>query len=109
MYSCNSSSSYLLSYVVNINSIISLVSLSSSFMLISSKKGPIAAYPIFLTALYYLPKSGEIWCEGGRIFLNPCSSLFNVLNAQRCLCNAITFTPQYGDSYIEVFYLLPLF
>ena len=78
-------------------------------MLISSKKGPIAAYPIFLTALYYLPKSGEIWCEGGRIFLNPCSSLFNVLNAQRCLCNAITFTPQYGDSYIEVFYLLPLF
>ena len=35
--------------------------------------------------------------------MNPCSSLFNVLNAQRCLCNAITFTPQYGDSFIEVF------
>lgn len=68
-------------------------------------KGPLAAYPIFLAALYHTPKSGEVWCEGGRIFLNPCSSLFSVVNAQRCLCNAITFTPQYGDIYIEVSFI----
>jgi len=43
-----------------------------------------------------------VWCEGGRIFLNPCSALFSLKNAQRCINLAVYFTPQYGDSFIEV-------
>lgn len=49
-----------------------------------------------------MAKSGEVWCEGARIFLNPCSSLFSLPNAAKCLNLAVFFTPQYGDSYIEV-------
>ena len=36
------------------------------------------------------------------MFLNPISKHFNPLNAQRCLNFAVYFTPQYGDSFIEV-------
>lgn len=43
-----------------------------------------------------------MWCEGARVFLNPISKHFNPLNAQRCLNFAVYFTPQYGDSFIEV-------
>ena len=48
-------------------------------------------------------KSGEVWCEGARIFLNPTSSSFSIKNARIALNYAVFFTPQYGDSYIEVF------
>lgn len=57
---------------------------------------------VFQRALRSVAKSGEVWCEGARIFLNPCSSLFDPLNASKCLNFAIFFTPQYSDSYIEV-------
>lgn len=69
--------------------------------------GPIVAFCVFVYSLQYVAKSGEVWCEGGRIFLNPCSSLFSIHNAQYCLNLAVYFTPQYGDSFIEVFSFLP--
>ena len=64
--------------------------------------GSSAALQVFYTALFFVAKSGEVWCEGARIFLNPISKHFNPLNAQRCLHFAVYFTPQYGDSFIEV-------
>ena len=41
-----------------------------------------------------MPKSGEVWCEGARICLNPFSSCFNLENARTFLDFAIEFTPQ---------------
>ena len=57
---------------------------------------------IFRKALHHVAKSGEVWCEGARLFLNPCSSLFSLQRARYCLNLAVFFTPQYGDSFIEV-------
>ena len=67
--------------------------------------GPGLAFFVFVYSLQFVAKSGEVWCEGGRIFLNPCSTLFSIHNAQYCLNLAVYFTPQYGDSFIEVFFL----
>ena len=64
------------------------------------------ALSVFLSALQYVSKSGEVWCEGARIFMNPMSRHFHPLNAQRCLNFAVFFTPQYGDSFIEVLKLI---
>lgn len=44
-----------------------------------------------------VPKSGELWCEGGRIY----AELHDYENASKCFKAAIHFTPQYGDSFIE--------
>ena len=52
-------------------------------------------------ALEEVPKSGEVWCEGARLHLNPLSRTFDLLIAQRNLDFAIQFTPQYGDSFME--------
>ena len=52
-------------------------------------------------ALLSVPKSGEVWCEGGRIHLNPFSATFDVDRAKRCLYFATKFTPQFGDSFVE--------
>ena len=64
--------------------------------------GPTAALIVFYGSLQCVSKSGEVWCEGARIFMNPLGKFFNPLNAQRCLNFAVFFTPQYGDSFIEV-------
>jgi len=56
---------------------------------------------VFQQALLEVPKSGEVWCEGARICLNPFSECFNLEAAQNFLDLAIEFTPQYGDSFIE--------
>ena len=56
----------------------------------------------FREALKHVAKSGEVWCEGARIYLNPVSKHFHLLNASKCLNYAVFFTPQYGDSFIEV-------
>ena len=64
--------------------------------------GPEAAMRAFTGALRHVAKSGEVWCEGARIFLNPSSSLFHIPNALKCLNYAVFFTPQYGDSFFEV-------
>ena len=63
------------------------------------------ALSIFLSAPQYVSKSGEVWCEGARIFMNPMSRHFHPVNAQRCLNFAVYFTPQYGDSFIEVYFV----
>ena len=75
---------------------------SLPFILLYRNCGPYLAFFVFLYSLQFVAKSGEVWCEGGRIFLNPCSSLFSLANAKTCLNLAIFFTPQYGDSFIEV-------
>ena len=56
---------------------------------------------VFKQALLEVPKSGEVWCEGARICLNPFSACFNLQAARNFLDFAIEFTPQYGDSFIE--------
>ena len=53
-------------------------------------------------ALRYVAMSGEVWCEGARIFLDPPSSYFSPQHARIALNFAAFFTPQYGDVFIEV-------
>jgi la-related protein 1 len=53
-------------------------------------------------ALSAVPKSGEVWCEGGRIHLNPFSNTFDLGRARRHLSFATRFTPQYGDGFVEL-------
>lgn len=48
-----------------------------------------------------VPKSGEVWCEGSRLCMDPSSPAFNPAAARRFLDFAIEFTPQYGDSFLE--------
>ena len=71
--------------------------------------GPTYALRAFYSALEYVSRSGEVWCEGARIFMNPISRHFNPRNAQLCLTFAVSFTPQYGDSFIEVLSFLRAF
>jgi tetratricopeptide (TPR) repeat protein len=52
-------------------------------------------------ALNAVPKSGEVWCEGARIHLNPFSHTFDLDRARRHLFFATKFTPQYGDGFLE--------
>eukprot|EP01038_Epipyxis_sp_PR26KG_P011499 gene11499-15404_t len=57
---------------------------------------------IIRQAIAEVPKSGEVWCERGRCHLNPLNTKsFDLSQAQRSLCFAIQFTPQYGDTFIE--------
>ena len=52
---------------------------------------------LFKLALQEVPKSGEVWCEGARIFLIN----RDYVKAEKFLEFAIHFTPQYGDSFVE--------
>lgn len=61
-----------------------------------------AAMRFFRLALRYVAKSGEVWCEGARIFLDPTCSYFSPQHARIALNFAAFFTPQYGDVFIEV-------
>ena len=63
---------------------------------------------VFQQALLEVPKSGEVWCEGARICLNPFSDCFNLEAAHNFLDFASEFTPQYGDSFIEYLRLMML-
>lgn len=63
--------------------------------------GEDAQYSTLKRALKAVPKSGEVWCEGGRIHLNPFSKLFDWEEARLHLGFATRFTPQYGDSFLE--------
>ncbi|KAJ6243310.1 tpr-containing protein [Anaeramoeba flamelloides] len=67
-----------------------------------SKNGIDDQLKIFRKAIQEVPKSGEVWCEGARILLNPKSKYFNLKLARRFLNFAIQFTPQYGESFIEL-------
>lgn len=59
-------------------------------------------YKTFLNAVWEIPKSGEVWCEGARILMSPISHIFDLSNAEKFLRFAIQFTPQYGDSFLEL-------
>ena len=71
--------------------------------LLSRMFGPENALRYFRIALHYVAKSGELWCEGARIFLDPTSPHFSLQNARIALNYAVIFTPRYGDTFIEVF------
>jgi len=57
-------------------------------------------------SLTAVPKSGEVWCEAARMFLNPLSSTFDVATAVQALDFATKFTPQFGDSFLETLRLI---
>ncbi|KAI2512860.1 hypothetical protein MHU86_1406 [Fragilaria crotonensis] len=63
--------------------------------------GEDAQFLSLTNALRSVPKSGEVWCEGGRVHLNPFSTRFNLSEARRHLFFATRFTPQYGDGFLE--------
>jgi hypothetical protein len=64
-------------------------------------EGEQAQLVVFRRALQEVPKSGEVWCEGARMCLNPTSPYFDLCLARKYLANAVQFTPQYGDSFVE--------
>lgn len=53
---------------------------------------------LFKKALHSVPKSGEVWCEGARLAIIH----QKYEEAYRYLLFSISFTPQYGDSFIEL-------
>lgn len=57
---------------------------------------------ILKEAIQAVPKSGEVWCEAARIALNPLTKFFNIQSAKKYLEFAYKFTPQHGDSLIEM-------
>jgi hypothetical protein len=65
-------------------------------------KGHKSQMEVFQEALREVPKSGEVWCEGARIYMNPLLSHLSLASAHKFLGFAIQFTPQYGDSFIEL-------
>jgi len=67
-----------------------------------------AQFESLALALNAVPKSGEVWCEGARIHLNPFSRNFDLQRASRHLFFATKFTPQYGDGFLETLRLLIL-
>merc|ERR1740123_1950816 len=72
----------------------------------SGTDGPAdAAMAVFRRAVREVPKSGEVWCEGARIFMNPMVPHFHLGRAYKCLEFAVHLTPQYGDSFLELFRL----
>lgn len=63
------------------------------------------AFSIFRQANRKIPKSGEVWCEGARLLMSPVSHRIDLEKAEKYLNFAIQFTPQYGDSFLELFKL----
>jgi tetratricopeptide (TPR) repeat protein len=57
---------------------------------------------ILRKAIGAVPKSGEVWCEAARIALNPLTPYFNLSSAKKYLEFAYRFTPQHGDSLVEM-------
>ena len=51
-----------------------------------------------------IPKSGEVWCEGARLAMtrHPQNQYYDLNQALLYLEFAIQFTPQYGDSFLEI-------
>ena len=74
----------------------------SILMQLKMFEGEDSQLSVFKQALQEAPKSGEVWCEGARLLMNPTSKYFNLSAAADFLNNAIKFTPQYGDSFIEL-------
>ena len=73
----------------------------ASLIQLRHENGELEQVNVLKQALQAVPKSGEVWCEGARIFLNPFSPTFDLQAAARHLSFAARFTPQYGDSFLE--------
>jgi len=58
-------------------------------------------HDILTRALGLAPKSGEVWCEGCRYYLNPKHDRFSLSKSRDCISRALRFTPQFGDTFIE--------
>ena len=58
----------------------------------------------FIRALNEIPKSGEVWCEGARLAMSchPNNAYTDMVKARDYLEFALQFTPQYGDSFLEM-------
>ena len=56
---------------------------------------------ILTRALRLAPKSGEVWCEGCRYYLNPMHGRFSLSKARDCITRALRYTPQFGDTFVE--------
>mmetsp|Transcript_61677 Transcript_61677/g.133606 ORF Transcript_61677/g.133606 Transcript_61677/m.133606 type:complete len:731 (-) Transcript_61677:204-2396(-) len=67
-----------------------------------SRDGASAAMSTFRRAVREVPKSGEVWCEGARVYMNPLGKHFSLHRAHKCLNFAVYLTPQYGDSFLEL-------
>eukprot|EP00968_Pinguiococcus_pyrenoidosus_P005375 scaffold344_cov235-Pinguiococcus_pyrenoidosus.AAC.1 len=74
----------------------------AALITLRASDGVTAQAAVFRRALQEVPKSGEVWAEGARLHLNPLSQLFDPECAARFLEFAILFTPQYGDSFLEL-------
>jgi tetratricopeptide (TPR) repeat protein len=61
-----------------------------------------AQVKVLREAIHAVPKSGEVWCEAARIALNPLGEYFNLEAAHQYLEFAYRFTPQHGDSLVEL-------
>lgn len=61
-------------------------------------------FKTFKQALNEIPKSGEVWCEGAKIAMSnhPQNQFYNLEEAEKYLQFAVQFTPQYGDSFLEL-------
>lgn len=61
-------------------------------------------YRTFIKSLHEIPKSGEVWCEGARLHMSQHTnnSYYDLAKARKYLEFAIQFTPQYGDSFLEL-------
>jgi la-related protein 1 len=57
---------------------------------------------VFREAIKSVPKSGEVWCEAARLCMNPLSEYFNLDAAKQYLDLAHKFTPQHGDTLVEL-------
>ncbi|OHS97025.1 hypothetical protein TRFO_36799 [Tritrichomonas foetus] len=57
---------------------------------------------VLKNAIQAVPKSGEVWCEAARIALNPQTEYFSIQSAKKFLEFAYRFTPQHGDSLVEM-------
>ena len=73
----------------------------ASLIQLRHEHGETEQVKILKSALQAVPKSGEVWCEGARIHLNPFSPTFDLNAAVRHVSFASKFTPQYGDSFLE--------
>jgi hypothetical protein len=67
-----------------------------------SANGIDAAMNICHQASKEVPKSGEVWCEFARVFLNPLGAAFHLDRAHKSLQFALRLTPQYGDTFLEL-------
>ena len=57
---------------------------------------------VLKTSIQNVPKSGEVWCEAARIAMNPLTEYFSTEAARQFLEFAYRFTPQHGDTLVEL-------